>query len=57
VKLSARSALKIIHSFISECSGGLMLFSFSQTCKLSTVAMQGVRRPSKVSEFVNLRNY
>jgi hypothetical protein len=56
VKLSARSALTRVQSFISESSGGLTLFSFSQKCKLSTGAMQGVRRPSKVSEFVNLRN-
>jgi hypothetical protein len=56
VKLSVRSALTRIQSFISESSGGLLLFSLSQTCKLSTVVMKGVHRPSKVSEFVNLIN-
>jgi hypothetical protein len=54
VKFSARSALTRVHSFISESSGGLTLFSFLQKCKLSTGVVQGVHRPSKVSEFVNL---
>jgi hypothetical protein len=56
VKLSARSALTRVQSFISESSGGLTLFSFSQKCKLSIGSVQGVRMPSKVLEFANLRN-
>jgi hypothetical protein len=40
VKLSARSALTRIQSFISESSGGLTLFSFPQKCELGTGAMQ-----------------
>ena len=43
-----------VQSFISESSEGLTLFSFSQKCKLSTGAMQGVHRQSRVSEFANL---
>jgi hypothetical protein len=56
VKLSARSALTRVQSFISKISGGLTLFSFSQKCKLSTGAVQGVHRPSKFPGFANLRN-
>jgi hypothetical protein len=37
--------------FISESSGGITLFSFSRKCKLSTGAVQGVHRLSRVSEF------
>ena len=56
VKLSARSALTRVQSFISERSEGLTLFSFSQKCKLSIGVVQGVRMLGKVLEFVNLRN-
>jgi hypothetical protein len=55
VKLSERSALTRVQSFISEISGGLTLFSFSQKCKLSTGFTQGVHRLSKFLDFLNLR--
>jgi hypothetical protein len=51
MNLSTRSALTRVQSFISKSSGGIMLFSFSQKCKLSTGAAEGVRRLSGVSEF------
>jgi hypothetical protein len=56
VKLSARSALTRFQSFIFESSVGLPFFSFSQKCKLIIGAVQGVCRPSKVLEFVNMIN-
>jgi len=43
--------------FISTSSGAITRFSFSHKCKLSTGAMQGVRRPSEVLVFANWANW